>query len=162
MRGDVGALGASQENLAVIGSSVAVARKGAEQIMDLSKQILERAAFAESSTVDAATVQDEIDDLAAMAQDILEQSTYQGEDLLSGANTVTVTTGVTRAGGTFATTTFDFTTAGLDTVVANLALIDVTAGSATVAAEAELPAATAAAPSLGLTSEEPPPDLQAL
>src|SRR3546814_6330776 len=82
MRSDIGALGASQENLAVIGSSVAVARKGAEQIMDLSKQILERAAFAESSTVDAATVQDEIDDLAAMAQDILEQSTYQGEDLL--------------------------------------------------------------------------------
>src|SRR3546814_4824904 len=49
MRGDVGALGASQENLAVIGSSVAVARKGAEQIMDLSQQILERAAFAERS-----------------------------------------------------------------------------------------------------------------
>src|SRR3546814_2821251 len=48
MRGDVGALGASQENLAVIGSSVAVARKGAEQIMDLSQQILERAAFAET------------------------------------------------------------------------------------------------------------------
>src|SRR3546814_10488009 len=84
MRGDVGALGASQENLAVIGSSVAVARKGAEQIMDLSQQILERAAFAESSTVDAATVQGEIDDLAAMAQDILDQSTYQGEDLLTG------------------------------------------------------------------------------
>src|SRR3546814_2984993 len=80
MRGDVGALGASQENLAVIGSSVAVARKGAEQIMDLSKQILERAAFAESSTVDAATVQGEIDDLAAMAADILSQSTYQGEE----------------------------------------------------------------------------------
>src|SRR3546814_15378891 len=100
MRGDVGALGASQENLAVIGSSVAVARKGAEQIMDLSKQILERAAFAESSTVDASTVQDEIDDLAAMAQDILEQSTYQGEDLLSGANTVPVTTGeLGRAAG---------------------------------------------------------------
>src|SRR3546814_16408512 len=38
MRGDVGALGASQENLAVIGSSVAVARKGAEQIMDRSEE----------------------------------------------------------------------------------------------------------------------------
>src|SRR3546814_19587165 len=73
MRGDIGALGASQENLAVIGSSVAVARKGAEQIIDLSKQILERAAFAERSPVDPATVQDAIDDPAAMAQYIIEQ-----------------------------------------------------------------------------------------
>src|SRR3546814_2884897 len=88
-----------------------------------------------------------------MAQDILDQSTYQGEDLLTGTNTITVTTGVTRAGGTFATTTFDFDTVALDTVVANLALIDVTAGSATVAAEAELTAATAAATSLGLVEQ---------
>src|SRR3546814_19226754 len=105
MRGDVGALGASQENLAVIGSSVAVARKGAEQIMDLSKQILERAAFPESSTVDAATVQDELDDLAALAQDILEKSTYQGEDLPPGANPVHVTHSPPPARAPLATTT---------------------------------------------------------
>src|SRR3546814_4694182 len=61
MRGDLRALGASQQNLAVIGSSAAVARTGAQQIMDLSKQILARAAFAVSSTVDAGTVPVETD-----------------------------------------------------------------------------------------------------
>src|SRR3546814_16510917 len=80
MRGDVGALGASQENLAVIGSSVAVARKGAEQIMDLSNHILERAAFADSSTVHAATVQRAIDDLAAIHADIPTNGTATAGD----------------------------------------------------------------------------------
>src|SRR3546814_20630393 len=68
MRGDIGALGASQENLAVIGSSVAVAREGAAQIMALSNQILESAAFGERSTAYAQTVQHQIDDPAAQAR----------------------------------------------------------------------------------------------
>src|SRR3546814_16435447 len=50
MRSDICALGASQENLAVIGSSVAVARTGAEQLLDPSKQTRERAAYDASST----------------------------------------------------------------------------------------------------------------
>lgn len=158
MRGDSAAFNAISENLSITGASVSVARQGVEEVGNLAKQILERVSFAQAGdSVDRDLIQSEIDDLASQIETVLSQSSYNGQNLLNSTDTNTVVTGVTRDGGTYATTSFTFDSVDMGAIHTALAGIDV-AGAADAAAldalmttvEGEIAKITDAAASFGL------------
>jgi flagellin len=158
MSGDSGMYKAIDESLTLTQNSVKTARTGAENVKDLAKQFSERVAFASSDSADRAKVQDELNELAARMQTTIDQSTFNGNDLVSGAAaTQTVVTGISRAGGTFSTTSITFQSVDLQTIKTTLAQINVnTTGSLTThlaAAEAQLSNAIDAATSLGIAEK---------
>ncbi|MEP0452104.1 MAG: flagellin, partial [Roseibium sp.] len=126
MKGDSGMFKAINEGMTATKNSVATARLGAETVADIAQQIVERVAFAQTEGVDRADVQLEIDALIENMTSAIGQATFNGDDLVGGAaTTVTVTNGVSRATGTFATTTFEFDTVNLTAIKDAFALIDV-------------------------------------
>ncbi|MFC6639678.1 flagellar protein [Sulfitobacter sp. JBTF-M27] len=156
MKGDSGMFKAINEGMTATKNSVATARLGAETVSDLAQQIVERIAFAQSNGIDKDAVQTELDALVNNMQSAIDQATFNGDDLVSGAAaSVSVVTGISRAGPTFATTTISFTSVDLQTIQTNLAAIDLVASidleADLVTAEAELQNAIAAATSLGVT-----------
>jgi len=159
MRGDSAAFNAISENLSIAGSSVAVARAGVEEVGELAKQILERVSFAQAGdSVDRNLIQNEVDDLLGQIDTVLSQSSYNGQNLLDGTDPVTVVTGVTRDGGTFATTSFTFNEVdmgairtALETAVTGLAGMDAAGlDGAMTAVEAQISAITDASAAFGL------------
>jgi flagellin len=158
MKGDSGMFKAVNEGLTATRNSVATARLGAETVSDLAGQVAERIAFAQSDGVDKAAVQSEIDSLVANMQSVIDQSTFNGDDLVGAASTTkTVVTGVTRAGGTFATTTTTFDTVDLQAIQTALAGIDVSTSTDLAAdlvtAETQLGNAITAATDMGVTEK---------
>lgn len=130
MRGDSAAFSALSENLSIAGSSVSIARKGTEAIGDLTKQILEKVSLAQANeSVDKALIQKDIEDLIGQIETTIAQSTYSGQSLLDSADAVTVVTGVTREGGTFATTNFTFNKFDSADFVTQLKTVDVSAAA---------------------------------
>jgi len=160
MKADVASFKAIGDNLALAGSSVATARKATEQIGALVQQVLEKVALAQANeTVDRALIQKDIDALAADISTVIEQSSYNGQNLLKGTADVTVVTGIARnAGGSgIATTNFTFKQQDMLAVQTAIAAIDVKgAGDATdleaalQAAEAQLKVVTEANAAFGL------------
>ena len=158
MNGDSGMYKAIDESLTLTQNSVKTARAGAENVKDLAKQFAERVAFAQSDTADRAKVQDELNELSARIQTTIDQSTFNGNDLVSGAAaTQTVVTGISRASGAFSTTSITFMSVDLQTIQSTLAAINVnTTGSVAAqltAAEAQLSNAVDAATSLGIAEK---------
>ena len=159
MKGDSGMFKAINEGMTATKNSVATARLGAETVSDLAQQMVERIAFAQSDGVDKAAVQSELDALAENMQSAIDQATFNGDDLVGGAAaTRTVVTGITRAGGTFATTTMTFDTVDLQAIQTAFAAVDVTDTGTTMAAkltaaEGELANAISAATSLGVAED---------
>ena len=156
MKGDSGMFKAINEGMTATKNSVATARLGAETVSDLAQQMVERIAFAQSNGIDKADVQTELVALVNNMQSAIDQATFNGDDLVSGAAaSVSVVTGISRAGGTFATTTISFTSVDLQTIQTNLAAIDLVASTDLeadlVTAEAELQNAITASTSLGVT-----------
>ncbi len=157
MKGDSGMFKAINEGMTATKNSVATARLGAETVSDLAEQMVERIAFAQSNGIDKADVQLELDALAANMQSAIDQATFNGDDLVGVPSTsVSVVTGVSRAGGTFATTSISFDTVDLQAIQTALAAVDVTDTGTTmeaklIIAEAELSASITAATSLGVT-----------
>lgn len=160
MKGDSGMFKAINEGLTSTKNSVATARLGAETVKDLASDFVERVAFAQGSGIDLAEVQSELDSLVDQIGAAIDQATFNGEDLVSGAAaTQTVVTGVTRSGG-FAATTVTFDSVNLGAIQTALAAIDLTTSNTTTllqadltAAEAELGNAISAATSLGVTEK---------
>lgn len=158
MRGDSAAFNAISENLSIAGASVSVARQGTEEVGKLAQQILERVSFAQADeSVDKALIQTEIDDLVGQIDTVLKQSSYNGQNLLDSTDTTTVVTGVTRDGGTFATTNFTFAEVDMKAVHTALAAIDVGAAADATALDAimttvegEIAKVTEAASSFGM------------
>ena len=157
MRGDSAAFNAISENLSIAGASVSVARQGVEEVGKLAQQILERVSFAQADeSVDKSLIQAEIDDLASQIDTVLKQSSYNGQNLLDSTDTKTIVTGVTRDGGTYATTSFTFEEVDMGAIHTALAGIDVE-GAADAAAlgalmttvEGEIAKITDAASKLG-------------
>ena len=159
MQGDSGMFNAINEGLTVTKNSVATARLGAETVTDLAQQIVERIAFAQGDGVDKTAVQSELDGLTDRMQAAIDQATFNGSDLVSGsATTQTVVSGISRAGGSFATTTISFESIDLQSIQTALAAIDVTDTGSTMAAkltaaETQLASAIDATTSIGVAEK---------
>ncbi|WP_299877620.1 flagellin [uncultured Sulfitobacter sp.] len=159
MASDSGMYKAINEGMTATKNSVSTARLGAETVTDLTGQFIERVAFAQTEGIDRADVQAELVGLASQIQGVIDQSTFNGNDLVGGpAATTTVTTGITRSGGTFATTSISFQSVDLQAIHDALVAIDVTdtgttMGAKLAVAEAELGNAINAATSLGVTEK---------
>jgi flagellin len=159
MKGDSGMFKAINEGMTATKNSVATARLGAETVSDIAQQMVERIAFAQSDGINKADVQSELVALAANMQSAIDQATFNGDDLVgAAAATVTVVSGITRAGGTFATTSMTFDSVDLQAIQTALAAVDVTDTGTTmaaklVAAEAQLDASITAATSMGVAEK---------
>lgn len=163
MKSDSGMYKAIDEGLTLTKNSVATARLGAETVMDLANQFAERVAFAQGDAVDRAEIQKELVGLGERMTTTIVQSTFNGDDLVNadgltaGGAAVNVVTGITRSGGTFATTTMTFNSVDLTAIKDALAAIDVSTSADLAAdlstAEAQLAAATSAATSLGVAEK---------
>lgn len=173
MKGDSGMFQAINDGLTATMNSISTARLGAETVADLTEQFVERVAFAQGSGVAIADVQAELDSLVDQIGAAISQSTFNGDDLVSGpAATVTVVSGISRTGGNFTATTIGFQSVDLTAIQTALSSIDLetfdpNAGHATlddplipndladalVLAEAQLSNAIAAATSLGVTEK---------
>ncbi|MBM1635034.1 flagellar protein [Sulfitobacter mediterraneus] len=157
MKGDSGMFKAINEGMTATKNSVATARLGAETVKDLANQMVERIAFAQSDGINKADVQTELDALADNMQSAIDQATFNGDDLVgAAAAAVTVVTGVSRASGSFATTSITFNSVDLQAIQTALAAVDVTDTATTleaklVVAEGQLSNAIDAATSLGVT-----------
>ena len=156
MKGDSGMFKAINEGMTATKNSVATARLGAETVKDLAQQMVERIAFAQSDVVDVADVQSELDSLVTNMQSAIDQATFNGDDLVGGAAaTQTVVTGISRSGGSFATTTITFQSVDLQAIQTALDAIDLTTSSDLAAdlvtAEGQLSNAIDAATSMGVT-----------
>lgn len=156
MKGDSGMFKAINEGMTATKNSVATARLGAETVADIAQQMVERIAFAQSDGVNKADVQLELDAMAENMQAAIDQATFNGDDLVSGAAAaVSVVTGVTRAGGTFATTSISFNSVDLQSIQTALAGLSVETPATTleaelVSAEAQLSLAITAATEMGV------------
>lgn len=159
MTGDSGMYKAINENLTLTMNSVSTGRLGAETVVDLAKQFVERVAFAQGGTAEVrADVQLELDELAARIQTTIDQSTFNGKSLVGGTATVTVVTGISRtAAGSVNTTTITFNEQDLGAIQSALAAIDLSTASTSAlmqtalqAAESQLDASIGAATRLGI------------
>jgi flagellin len=159
MKGDSGMFKAINEGMTATKNSVATARLGAETVSDIAQQMVERIAFAQSDGINKADVQSELVALAANMQSAIDQATFNGDDLVgAAAATVTVVSGITRAGGTFATTSMTFDSVNLQAIQTVLAAVDVTDTATTMAAklvvaEGLLDASITAATSMGVAEK---------
>jgi flagellin len=163
MKSDSGMYKAIDEGLTLTKNSVATARLGAETVMDLANQFSERVAFAQGDAVDRTEIQKELVGLVERMTTTIAQSTFNGDDLVNadgltaGGAPVNVVTGITRSGGTFATTTMTFNSVDLTAIRDTLAAIDVSTSVDLAAdlqtAEAQLSTATSAATSLGVAEK---------
>ncbi|MBY6006454.1 flagellar protein [Salipiger bermudensis] len=125
MNSEKGMYAGINESMTLAKSSVSTARLGAETLVDLTQQFVDRLAFAQEEGVDQAAVGKELEALVQQMQTTISQSSFNGENLISNAGvtgltvpgTKTITTGISRSGGTLTTTSQDFTMVDLETPV---------------------------------------------
>ncbi|GAA6164728.1 flagellin [Pelagimonas sp. KU-00592-HH] len=174
MKGDSGMFKAINEGLTSTKNSVATARLGAETVADLAEQFVERVAFAQGNGIDLGEVQSELGELVKRMDSAIKQATFNGDDLVNASSdgatgnaatvSVTAISGVSRAGGSFSTTTISFTGVDLASIRGDMtntdtgfAAIDVSTSTDLAAdlatAEGLLSSAIAAATSLGVTEK---------
>jgi flagellin len=174
MKGDSGMFKAINEGLTSTKNSVATARLGAETVADLAEQFVERVAFAQGNGIDLGEVQSELGELVKRMDSAIKQATFNGDDLVNASSdgatgnaatvSVTAISGVSRAGGSFSTTTISFTGVDLASIRGDMtnedtgfAGIDVSTSTDLAAdlatAEGLLSSAIAAATSLGVTEK---------
>ncbi|MGR3452371.1 flagellin N-terminal helical domain-containing protein [Pseudooceanicola sp.] len=162
MNGDSRIYKAIDESLTLTQNSISAARLGAETVVDLANDFVERVAFAQGGTAETrADVQKELDELAARIATTISQATFNGSDLVNATTTVTVVTGISRtSGGSISTTSVTFQQQDLGAIQSALAAIDLKTGSTTTLmegflqdAEAALGAAIASATALGIAEK---------
>jgi flagellin len=165
MQGDSGMLQSINDGLTSTKNSVATARLGAEEVADLAEQFAERVAFAQGSGVKQENVQTELDALVSQIGTAISQATFNGNNLVTGAATQTIVSGVTRdSSGTFSATQMTFASVDLSAIQTGLAAINVVSASTSTvpnalrdtltAAETQLSAAISAATSLGVSEKK--------
>jgi flagellin len=145
------------EGLTSTKNSVATARLGAETVNDLAQQFTDRMAFAQGNGINKADVQLELDSLVSQMTLAIDQSTFNGDDLVNGTAAVSVVTGLSRASGSFATTTISFNEVDLGAIRDTLAGIDLTTSldvaADLVTSEGALANAITASTTLGVTEK---------
>lgn len=109
---------AINSGLTLAKNSVSTARLGAETMVDLAQQFVDRMAFAQTEGVDQDAIQKELSALTAQMKTTIAQSSFNGENLIStaGAGLKEVVSGVSRSGGALSTTVISFTATDLDAV----------------------------------------------
>ncbi len=162
LKSDSGIFNSINDSLTLTKNSISTARLGAETVVDLVNQFAERVAFAQGGSASVrASVQDELDELAARIDTTISQSTFNGEDLVNSSSAVTVVTGITRtSAGSVSTTTITFDQQDLGAIQSALAAIDLTTSSTTAllatdlgTVTTQLSAATDSATSLGIAEK---------
>jgi len=162
MNGDSRIYKAIDESLTLTQNSISAARLGAETLVDLANDFVERVAFAQGGTAETrADVQAELTELVARMKTTISQSTFNGSDLVNGTATVTVVTGISRtSAGSINTTSVTFNQQDLGAIATALAAIDLTTGSTSAlmegflqTAEGQLGAAIASATALGIAEK---------
>ncbi|NOR32460.1 MAG: flagellar protein [Sulfitobacter sp.] len=163
MKSEGGMNKAINEGLTLTKNSVSTARLGAETMVDLSQQFVDRLAFAQTEGVDQADVQKELTSLAAQMKTAIDQSSFNGENLIStaGSGAKQVVSGVSRSGATLATTKISFNAVDLEAVHTSFAGIAITNAStaadletALTNAEGFLASVTDAATDLGIAEKQ--------
>uniref|UniRef100_UPI003008233A flagellin n=2 Tax=Paracoccaceae TaxID=31989 RepID=UPI003008233A len=128
----------------------------------LANDFVERVAFAQGGTAETrGDVQKELDQLVARINTTISQSTFNGSDLVNGAATVTVVTGISRtAAGSINTTSVTFNQQDLGAIASALGAIDLTTLASGVTmetylqdAESALGAAIASATAFGIAEK---------
>ncbi|UMA66868.1 flagellar protein (plasmid) [Roseivivax marinus] len=124
MSSESGMMSSVNESMTLAKNSISTARLGSETLTDLAQQFVDRLAFAQEDGVDRAAVGEELMSLAEQMVTTIQQSSFNGENLIStagltalGGTTKTITTGISRTGTTLGTTTQDFTMVDLQAVV---------------------------------------------
>ncbi|MCA0994913.1 flagellin [Alloyangia pacifica] len=137
MEGDSSAYSSINEGLTLTKNSIATARLGAETIQDLAQDFLDKISFAQGAEGGQTEIENDLNELVKQMETTLSQSTFNGDDMLaagdygtaniSGAGVVSTTgvltlgtnsnsaagatrdvvTGISRAGGTFGTTSIE-------------------------------------------------------
>ena len=117
MNGDSGIFKSISESLTLTQNSLATARHGAEKFVDLAKEFSNRAAFFATEHSEQMQVVEEMQQIAKRMQTVIDQSTFNGDNLLQstsgtwngetwvGTDERQVVSGVSRANGSFETTT---------------------------------------------------------
>ncbi|MDR6266759.1 MULTISPECIES: flagellin [Rhodobacterales] len=152
MKGDSSAYASINEGLTLTKNSVATARLGSETIQDLAQQFLDKVAFSQGATGGQAEIENDLLELVKQMETTLSQSTFNGDDMLGAgsypasitAGTVAgatgvltsatnagatvgddrnVVTGISRAGGTYATTDIVVGTYDMASLVANFSAL---------------------------------------
>ncbi|MGJ8544672.1 MAG: flagellin [Sulfitobacter sp.] len=153
---------AVNEGLTLAKNSVSTARLGAETVVGLAQEFVDRLAFAQTQGVDQGDVQKELTALAAQMATAIEQSSFNGENLISaaGSGLKEVVSGVSRSGSTLSTTTIEFTAANLEGLQASFAGVTISNATdaadlktALTTAESYLALATDAATDLGIVEK---------
>ena len=162
MHGDSRIYKAIDESLTLTQNSISAARLGAETVVDLANDFVERVAFAQGGTAETrGDVQKELQELVARVATTISQATFNGSDLVNSGATVTVVTGISRmSGGSISTTSVTFQQQDLGAIHSALAAIDLTAASTTALmetllqdAESALGAAIASATAFGIAEK---------
>jgi len=162
MTGDSRIYKAIDESLTLTQNSISAARLGAETVVDLANDFVERVAFAQGGTAETrGDVQKELQELVARIATTISQATFNGSDLVNSGATVTVVTGISRtSGGSISTTSVTFQQQDLGAIHSALAAIDLTAASTTALmetllqdAESALGAAIASATAFGIAEK---------
>lgn len=158
MKGDSGMYKSINESLTMTKNSVSTASLGASSVNDLAQQFVQQVSFAQGSAVDHSKVQDTLNSLVAQIRTTISQATFNGNNLVNGTSTVTVVTGISRASGTFTTTTMSFQKVDLNAIASSLSQIQIgsanvtasTLATALTTAQTQLTAAINAATTMGV------------
>jgi len=162
MNGDSRIYKAIDESLTLTQNSISAARLGAETVVDLANDFVERVAFAQGGTAETrGDVQKELQELVARIATTISQATFNGSDLVNSGATVTVVTGISRtSGGSISTTSVTFQQQDLGAIHSALTAIDLTTASTTALmetllqdAESALGAAIASATAFGIAEK---------
>ena len=162
MNGDSRIYKAIDESLTLTQNSISAARLGAETVVDLANDFVERVAFAQGGTEETrGDVQKELDQLVARINTTISQSTFNGSDLVNGTTAVTVVTGISRtAAGSINTTSVTFDQQDLGAIASALGAIDLMTASTTALmedllqnAESALGSAIASATAFGIAEK---------
>jgi flagellin len=144
---------AINSGLTLAKNSVSTARLGAETMVDLAQQFVDRLAFAQTEGVDQDAIQKELSSLAAQMKTTIAQSSFNGgpKEIVSG---------VSRSGSSLSTTVIKFDATDLEAIQASFEAfsIDNTTSSADLqtalqGAEGFLSTVTGAATDLGIAEK---------
>ncbi|MBD3625548.1 MAG: flagellin [Rhodobacteraceae bacterium] len=97
MRSDVAGFEAISESLALGSSTVAVARNAAEQVTDLLNEVKSKVVSAQEENVDRDKIQTDIDALRDQITSIAGAAQFNGLNLLSGTQSVSVLSSLDRS-----------------------------------------------------------------
>lgn len=88
MEGDRAAYDSINSGLTLTKNSLSTARLGAESIQDLSKQFIEKVAFAQGAKGGFDEIEQDLGELVKQMETMLSQSTFNGDDMLGAGATL--------------------------------------------------------------------------